>query len=246
MPHDPAALDTPLAALATFDWGGDASRLAPLDAAVVAAHGDAALRADLEKRFAALLAGAAPDAAKDYACRQLARIGTAAAVPAVAPLLADGRRSHMARFALEGIGGPEAGAALRQALATVGDDLKLGMISSLGARPEPASVAALAPLLAGPPRLAAAAAAALGLIRSPEAERALAAARPADAVTARSIDDARLACAEALVAGNRAAAALPIYESLAAAAAGKPERRGVELAATRGILACRDARPAAS
>lgn len=228
-----------LAALDTFDWGGDASILAPLDAAIVAAHADANLRGALERRLAAVLGGTAPAAAKQYACRQLALIGTAAAVPAIAPLLADARQSHMARFALEGIGGPEAGAALRRALATVDDDLKLGVVSSLGARNDAETVAALAPLLAGPPRLAAAAAAALGLIRSAEAERALAAATPAGPEAARSIADARMSCAEAFLARGRAAEALAIYESIwsAARACGM---RSLELAAGRGILACRD------
>jgi hypothetical protein len=64
MAIDPASLDAPFAALAAFDWGGDAKTLAPIDAAVVAAHGDASLTAELEKRLAAVLGSPAPRAAK--------------------------------------------------------------------------------------------------------------------------------------------------------------------------------------
>ena len=43
MPFDTTTLDSPFAALAAFDWGADAAPLGVIDAAVVAAHGDAAL-----------------------------------------------------------------------------------------------------------------------------------------------------------------------------------------------------------
>jgi hypothetical protein len=129
MAIDPASLDAPFAALAAFDWGGDAKTLAPIDAAVVAAHGDASLTAELEKRLAAVLGSAAPQAAKQYACRKLSLIGTAASVPALAALLADKNLSHMARFALERYAAPEATAVLRTALGSVGGDLTIGMLS---------------------------------------------------------------------------------------------------------------------
>jgi hypothetical protein len=51
MAYDPASLDAAFAALAAFDWGADAAAFAPIDAAVIAAHGDAAARADVEKRL---------------------------------------------------------------------------------------------------------------------------------------------------------------------------------------------------
>jgi hypothetical protein len=111
MAYDPASLDAAFAALAAFDWGADAAAFAPIDAAVIAAHGDAAARADVEKRLAAVLGGGPSRAAKEYACRKLSMIGTAASVPALASLLADPDSSHMARFALERIAAPEASSA---------------------------------------------------------------------------------------------------------------------------------------
>lgn len=250
MPFDSATLDSPFAALKAFDWGADAAPLKTIDDAAIAAHGDAALRADLEKRLAAILGGGASRAAKEYACRKVMMIGTSASVPVLAGLLGDADHSHMAhmaRFALERIDGPEAVAALRKALGEVSGNLKVGMISSLAARSDSASVPALAGMLGSEAQIAAAAAQALGTIRSPEALDALAKADifAADGV-GRAVVDARLACGEALLAQGRRTDALAIYKALAAAAAGKPAAKSIALAATRGMLACLDTLSAAS
>ncbi len=242
MTFDTASLDAACTALAAYDWGGDAAALAPIDAAVVAAHGDAAVRAAIEPRLAAIVAGGASRAAKDYACRALMLIGTAASVPALAARLLDADESHMARFALERMPCPEAGGALAAALGSARGDIAIGIVSSLAARRDAACVPALRGLLSGEPRLAAAAAAALGAIHTPEARAALAAADPfAGDGVGPAVVDARLAAAEAVLASGDRAAALADYTGLAAAAKGRPAAKSVELAATRGILACLDA-----
>ena len=241
MPFDLAALDAPFAALKAYDWGADAAALKTIDEAVVAAHGDASLRADLEKRLVAILGAGTSRAAKEYACRKLMMIGTAASVPALAALLGDADNSHMARFALERMPVPEAAQALRDALGTVQGTLRIGMIESLGGRGDAASVPALARLLSGDPPVAAAAATALGHIHTPEALAALSAADPfAGAGVGRAVVDARLASAEALLASGKRAEAHAAYQSLADAAKGKPGAKNVELAAARGLLACLD------
>lgn len=114
MAFDLNSLDAPFIALAGFDWGADADFFKSIDAAAVAAHGDASLRGELEKRFGALLAGSTSRATKEYVCRKLAMIGTGVSVPALAALLTDADNSHMARFALERIDTPEAAVALRK------------------------------------------------------------------------------------------------------------------------------------
>ena len=164
MPFDLTTLDEPLKTLAAYDWGADAAPFKAIDAAVIAAHADKALRAELEKRFTDLLGCGTTRAAKEYVCRKLMMIGTATSVPALAALLGDSDNSHMARFALERIPVPEAGNALNKALATVSEPLKVGMISSLAARRDPACVTALTALLKGSPLLAIPAANALGSI----------------------------------------------------------------------------------
>ena len=247
MPFDLTTLDEPLKTLAAYDWGADAAPFKAIDAAVIAAHADKALRAELEKRFTDLLGGGTTRAAKEYVCRKLMMIGTATSVPALAALLGDSDNSHMARFALERIPVPEAGNALNKALATVSEPLKVGMISSLAARRDPACVTALTALLKGSPLLAIPAANALGSIHSAEAVQALAAADPlAGEGVGEAIVNARLACAEAFLAGGKRTDALAIYQALAKAASGKPDAKAVELAATRGILTSADAVAAAS
>jgi len=239
MALDPASLDVPFAALAAFDWGDDHGALEPIDAAVVAAHGDAALTAELEKRLAGVLGTRASRAAKQYACRKLALIGTVASVPVLAPLLSDQDESHMARFALERIAAPEAAAALRKTLGTATGDLAIGMLSSLAAKRDAASVSAVAALVTGDSPVAAAAAEALGIMATPEAAAALAAA-DVSGRAAEAVVDARLACAEALVAAGRKAEAKAIYQGIAAAVGGSPPThrdRAVRMACQRGLFA---------
>lgn len=243
MAYDPASLDAPFAALKSYDWGGDAAAFQPIDAAVVAAHADTGLRTALEARLAALLGEGTSRAAKEYICRKLSLIGTAASVPALAALLPQKEHSHMARFALERIGAPEAAAALRKAAETVDDDLKIGMVSSLAGRGDTAAVPLLTGLLKSGSRVAVAAAEALGRLANPEAAQALGAAGAAsDPGLAAAIVDARLACAEALLRQGKRAEALALYKAIEATTAGgtAPAAKNAAVAVTRGILACLD------
>ena len=243
MAYEPASLDKPFEVLKAFDWGGDTSAFQAIDDAVSGSYGDAPARADLEKRLAALLDASTSRAAKEYVCRKLAVIGTAASVPVLAALLPDKDQSHMARYALERMPAAEAADALRKALVTVQGDQKLGMIASLGSRGDSAAVPLLAALLGGDSRTAVAAADALGRIRTPEAMRALAgAAGITDKAAAAAIVDARLGCAESLLREGKRSEALAIYKSLAdaAAQATTPAAKATRPAAARGMLACLD------
>ena len=221
------ALDKAFEALKTFEWGQDRNLVKPIDDAVVASHGDAGARKDLETRLAAVLAGDAPQAAKDFACRKLSLIGTAASVPALAELLGDEKLSHMGRYALERMPCDEAVAAMRGALSKVSGKLKVGVINSLGVRRDAASTGALVGLLKdGDKEVAAAAAAALGAIGSPEAAKAL-------LPVHQAAPDACLVCAEQLLADGKKDAAKAIYTALAKADVPKH----VRLAAMRGLVA---------
>ena len=253
---DKAALDSALEALKTFDWSsednalGDSEKaeakpkergrartgvhgLGGIEKAIPATHGNAEARKDLETRLAAVLGTGASRAAKDYVCRKLMIVGTAASVPALAALVTDKELSHIARVALERIPAPEAGKALRDALDATRGAQKAGVIGSLGARRDTECIAALATLVADTdPAIASAAATALGDIGTPEAAQALAGAKPAsDAVKAKA-NDGCLACAERLLAAGKKAEAKTIYASLLS---GNPSKN-VRLAATRGLL----------
>ena len=81
------------------------------------------------------LRSAAP-AEKALACKKLAIYGTNAAAPELQKLLSDPQLSSWARIALEAIPGPEAGAALRNALPGLQGKLAVGVVNSLGIRRE--------------------------------------------------------------------------------------------------------------
>ncbi len=242
MAIDSKNLDDAFAALAAFDWGKDAAPLAAIDAATIATRGDDALRADLEKRLGAVLSSSASRAAKDYACRKLSIIGTAASVPVAAALLSDADNSHMARYALQRIGGPEARSALRRALETVKGDLAIGMISSLADLADAGSVPQLAKLLTADGPLALAAARALGRIPTSESAAALAGAKVGGEV-GRAVKDAQLSIAESRLSAADRAGALALYEAVSKEVGEVPaghRDRDVRVAAIRGIVTTRD------
>ena len=227
-------LDQAFDALKTYDWGTDPNTLKPINDAVIATHGNDAARKELETRLAAVLKTEATRDAKDFVCRKLMIVGTAASVPTLAEFLPDKDLSHMARYALERIPAPEAAQAMRDALPKVSGVLKVGVISSLGARRDAASVPAIAALLGdSDAAVARAAAYALGDIRTADAAKALTDAKPN--AEAKSADiDASLSCAEGLLADGKKPEALAIYKSLV----GEDQPKHVRMAATRGMLAC--------
>jgi hypothetical protein len=228
-------LDQAFEALKTYDWGADRNALNPLDEAVLATHDDAEARKKLETRLAAVLKTDVSRDAKDVVCRLLMVVGTAVSVPALAELLANAELSHMARYALERIPAPEAAQAMREALPQLGGKLKAGVIGSLGARLDAASVPLLAALLGdADPAVARAAAFALGDIRTAEAAGALAKAKSTGAEADLAATDASLACAEKLLADGKRAEALAVYKRFVS----DDQPKHIRLAATRGMLSC--------
>lgn len=228
-------LDNAFEALLKHDWGTDPAALAPIDDAIAATHGQSDERLQLENRLLTALKGSLTRDGKDYVCRKLAIVGTAAAVPVLAGLLARPETSHMARFALERISVPEAGEALRGALSKVAGNLRIGVISSLGSRRDPAAVAAIGGLLAdNDAATARAAALALGAIGNAEAVEALQTGMKNPGKNASAITDALLHCAEMLLADQKSSAARSIYSTLNDG----NQPRLIRLAATRGLLAC--------
>lgn len=165
--------------------------------------------------IAVLTSGATPDEKAD-ACRQLAQVGTARSVPALAALLADERLGHMARYGLEPIPGPEADAALRNALGQAKGLQLVGVVASLGVRRDAQSVPALATLLGNPDaEVAQAAARALGSIGTAAAAAPLKAALPTAAPAIRlALCEGLLRCAEAFAAAADNPAAAAVYDTL--------------------------------
>ena len=231
---DEGAVDKAMDALKTFDWGQDYGLVRAIDDAIVATQGDVAACTALETRLAAVLKTDAPRDAKDFVGRKLMVIGSAKSTPALAGLLGDGELAHMARYALERIPTPEAAQVMRDALPKLNGPLKIGVIGSLGVRRDAASVADLKGLLGDSERaVACSAAAALGVIGTPQAAKALGAApKTLPAGVKAAVADASLACAEQLLADGNKADAKAVYQSLQTA----DQPKAVRLAATRGLL----------
>ena len=173
-------------------------------------------RAADEKDLISVLRSDASVSAKCAACQQLRIYGSAKSIPYLAALLTEEKLSHAARYALEGLPYPEAGAALRSALDKTTGLIKAGVIDSLGWRRDMTSVPLIVPLLSDANiTIAASTASALGKIGSDDAVAALIAARdnPNPKVKA-AILDALLLCAENHLSAGKKDEAISLYRDL--------------------------------
>lgn len=230
-------LDEAFQSLPAYTLGDNPRGLELIRAEVNRVYGDAEARDALEDRFIAVLeADATPDA-KRFVCRQLLIVGTARSVPALSKLLCDPATADDARYALERMNAPEAGAALRAALDQVTGKERIGVINSLGVRQDADAVPALITLLDdADAESARAAVEALTRIGNDSAREALRA-KLSDARTPvkHACEDGLLACAERDLARGAYAEAAALYESLYA-----PERRdAVRVAAFQGMARAR-------
>ena len=222
-------LDQAFEALKTYKWGVDPKAIKAIQDTIVATHGDAAARKDLESKLAAVLATDAPRAAKDSVCRFLKTIGTAHSVEALAKLLHDAELSHMARHALQTNNAPEAVKALVGAMDKAPKKIKIGIISSLGARGTGVPIAPLAKALADKDaEISTAGALALGAIGSEEAVKALAAAKATDA-NKIAVCDAMLQCAESMLAHGKKSDAKTVYGKVLSIGPSKAAKMAAEL-----------------
>ena len=172
-----------------------------------------------EQELIAILQSSAGPVEKCAACQQLRIYGTAKSVPALGVLLDKERVGHAARCALEGIPGPEAGAALRKALTQTSGLTKAGLINSLGWRRDAESVPLLVPLiLDADAAIAKETASALGRIGGEKAVAALNGARENSNPAVRlAVAEALLGCAENRLLEGDDSGAAAIYSDLFAA-----------------------------
>jgi type 1 glutamine amidotransferase/HEAT repeat protein len=128
-------LSAALKEAAGYEFGGSRAALSLIAEQVRLAQMDDALRANVENGLCTLVRDpGATDESKDFACRQLALIGSGNSVPSLALLLKDERLSHMARYALDHIEGEAGSKALREAMMATEGDIRIGIITSLGRR----------------------------------------------------------------------------------------------------------------
>ena len=188
--------------------------------------------------LAVLKTSAATEKEKADACRELAHVGTKAAIPVLAPLLTDEKLSHMARYALEPLPDPAVDDVLRDALGKVKGRLLTGMIGSLGVRRDAKSIDAIARFLPdADPDVAEAAARSLGKIGTQDAAKAIEAAlAKAPAGNRLAFCEGLLRAAEALAAAGKQDDARGIYDRLRTLQGGPHQ---VRTAALRGAIMMR-------
>ncbi|MBI5091897.1 MAG: hypothetical protein HZB26_05560, partial [Candidatus Hydrogenedentes bacterium] len=178
---------------------------------------------------------------KEAACRTLSTRPSPEAVPVLAGLLTDEKLSHMARYALEPMLYPEAGQALRDALGKTSGRLRVGVINSLAIRKDEQAVPELLKLLPGESEVARAVAVALGVIATPDAEKALSDAivqAPISQGRLNALCDGLLGCAERHAIKGEKDQAIAIYDRLLQIANTSSQ---VQIGALRGAVLSRGA-----
>jgi len=175
---------------------------------------------------------------KARACQQLGEVGTSEAVPALAGLLGDEHLSAYARAGLEGISGPAAVQALREAVDRVKGPLLAGVVNSLGVLRDGQAVGTLRRLAFDPNSgVQKEALLALGNISTTESIQVL---RPALGQASAAVREdaaaALLLAAQKQMAEGHAKIALGIYDAVRKARVSLVYRAG----ATRGAILARD------
>jgi len=193
-----------------------------------------------EHELIGVLKSSASPGEKALACKRLAIYGSAEAVPALAPLLADPELASWARIPLEAIPGPAADDALRAALGQLQGRLLVGVINSIGVRRDANAVESLSDRLKDPdPEVASTAAVALGRIGGARAARALRSyVRRAPEAVQGSAAEGCIRCAEGLMAEGKFSAAVQLYDTVRRAKV--PKQKVLE--ATRGAILARQSK----
>lgn len=229
----PSPLDGAFQVLLKLELGQNLGVLNPIEQAVLLSHGDNAVRQDLERRLIGVLQTESTDLARDYACRQLALVGSDAAVDTLAGLLNHPRQAYMARYAIEAIGTQAARQALRDAVAKTEGLQRVGVVISLGRLADPESAVLLSPLLdSEDANVRESTVIALGRIGTQDAFDALRQfrVRAAERVVPM-VENAELQAAERLLLGGSRDMALRAYAELSNDTSAK-----VRLAAYRGLI----------
>lgn len=139
------ATPDPWTECARLEYGGDRSFASTVRAQVTGALADQRARVE-ERLLKSLATPGRTEAGLAFICEMLALVGSSASVSALGPLLRDAKTADPARFALEPIAGPEADAALRDALNALTGNTKAGLIGSIALRGDTSARPALAAL----------------------------------------------------------------------------------------------------
>ena len=228
--------DAILNAASEYEQGHSRAPLVSIAEHVRRATNDNAYRSEIEPKLAAALSADGTDQTKGFICRQLALIGTADSVRALADLLNDPALSHMARIALEKIKGPEATFALLDAVGAAQGDIRIGIINTLGARGDNRAANGLITRLAqaNDPDMAAALADALAQLATLQGADAILEAIDRDRTDARLID-ALIRCTDKISQRGFTNQTVALYQNAQSRALNEQQR----LATVRGITTAR-------
>ncbi len=219
-------------ALQSLDWGSDVAALAPIDQAIVSAHGDPVATAELEEKLLGVL-GKATAAGRDFACRRLVSVASVKSVAVLAEMLPQAETSQMARMVLEQLALPEATTALRSAAEAATGSTKIGLMGSLAKLKDAGAVALLtAATKDADAQVRHSAVWCLGQIGGADAVVTLAAIEANDDATKLAVADALLLCADRFLAEGNNAAARDLYRKYT----GEAQPKHVRLAANKGVL----------
>jgi hypothetical protein len=130
---------------AALEYGGDRSFASTVERLVVQTAPAQWAKVE-EQLLTALALPGCTEAGRAFLCKMLGLVGSARSVPALAILLREAKTADAARAAREIIPGPEASAALRDALASLPAKAKAGLIGSIAARGDAMARLALAAL----------------------------------------------------------------------------------------------------
>jgi HEAT repeat protein len=217
--HTAAEIDRLLARISTYEVGANPAPAIEFDELVEQSMASAEFRKVIETRLLQFLQSKATAAAKEVAYRGLSLVGTNASVPVLAPLLTHVETAEMARYALAAIPGPEADEALRKSLGQApNDQVRIGIVGSLGHRKDAKSVPALAGMVSfSNAELTGAVLAALANIADQPSLDALAAARSKSSGQVRDLAaEAYVACADQFRARGDKATAVGVYRQMIA------------------------------
>ena len=209
-------VDEALANLRNYKFGQDDETLNTIRNAATQSFDNPPVRDHLADGLAKILETDAAYDAKQFACRQLALIGSERHIPALAKNLTDEHTSHIALYALIHIPGPQVDKALLEALENASGRARTGIITALGERGTNSAVDKLTELLGSADTYAASESArALGRIATDKAakslEKAFAGQTGADPIVTA---DAFLTCADRIFARGDKDLAVSIYRKV--------------------------------
>lgn len=174
---------------------------------------------DLRKQdelIAKIQSPSTPKGEKAVSCKHLVIHGTDKALPALVPLLSDPQLASWARTAIEAIPGPQADAALRDAMPSLKGNLLVGVINSIGVRGDARAVKSLSAKLAdSDPEVISASAVALGKIGGTGAASALQAAlKTAPSQSIADVAEGAVRCAEKFLEQKNPRRARALYDAV--------------------------------